>query len=223
MLKKEDSGKFLSKKAYEVSYALWRVASRVKSENFKDAIEDAALGLLESSAVENFSKMQSSSSGIEYLLRFGADVGVIHPENSEVIIAELQNNINPAIAELYNSAKKEAVSLDGIFSENYLPDNENLVDDEIVINESDPEEGRGEFFERTTDNGNGNGVAKSAIRQSAILERIRQNGNCRIKEIQEILPDASERTLRYDLQNLLSQGLIERVGSGGPATHYKAK
>jgi hypothetical protein len=66
-----------------------------------------------------------------------------------------------------------------------------------------------------------NGSLKSAMRQSAILERIRAIGNCRLSDIQAILPDSSERTIRYDLESLVQQNLIERVGTGGRGVYYK--
>ena len=61
------------------------------------------------------------------------------------------------------------------------------------------------------------------IRQKAIIARIRQTGNCRVREIQEIFPELSERTIRYDLQKLVEEGSIERVGNGGPATFYRLR
>jgi hypothetical protein len=82
-----------------------------------------------------------------------------------------------------------------------------------------PESGKNE----SGNDGGINGILKSAIRQSAILERIRQIGNCRMKDIQEILPNASERTLRYDLQTLVEQNLVDRIGSGGPSVFYRVK
>lgn len=60
-------------------------------------------------------------------------------------------------------------------------------------------------------------------RQSAILDKIRQIGNCRLSDIQEILPGLSERTIRYDIEALVQQNLIERVGSGGRGVYYKPK
>ena len=68
-----------------------------------------------------------------------------------------------------------------------------------------------------------NGNVKAEIRQSAILDRIRQFGNCRLNDIQAILPDTSERTLRYDLETLIQKNLIERIGTGGRGTYYQAK
>lgn len=61
------------------------------------------------------------------------------------------------------------------------------------------------------------------IRQSAILGKIRQSSYCRLKDIQDLIPNSSERTLRYDLQKLIDQGSIERVGSGGPSSFYRVR
>ena len=64
------------------------------------------------------------------------------------------------------------------------------------------------------------------VRQSAILEKIKQlsqsGAECGLKELMDAFPDVSDRTLRYDLQKLISQGFIVRVGNRGPNTSYKA-
>ncbi|TSD02778.1 MAG: hypothetical protein Athens071426_386, partial [Parcubacteria group bacterium Athens0714_26] len=83
-------------------------------------------------------------------------------------------------------------------------------------------------------NGNNNLDGGITIRQNTIVEKIRQfntrqsvnndsaiaesNGNetlpqgvCRLKDILILFPEVSERTLRYDLQRLCEQGVIERV------------
>jgi len=62
----------------------------------------------------------------------------------------------------------------------------------------------------------------ATIRQSAIMEKIRQLPNCQLKDLMRSFADVSERTLRYDLQKLFNQGLIERVGAG-PSTYYVIK
>lgn len=64
-----------------------------------------------------------------------------------------------------------------------------------------------------------------AIRQSEIFEKMRQlpDQKMQLKDIIAAFPDVSERTIRYDLQRLCSQGLLERVGPGGPGTHYRIR
>ena len=64
------------------------------------------------------------------------------------------------------------------------------------------------------------------VRQSAILEKIKQlsqsGGECGLKELMAAFPDVSDRTLRYDLQKLIFQGLIVKVGNRGPNTNYRS-
>lgn len=60
-------------------------------------------------------------------------------------------------------------------------------------------------------------------RQKLILEKITAIGNCRLRDIQEILPNTSERTIRYDLRTLVEQGHIDKVGQSGPATYYQIR
>ena len=63
------------------------------------------------------------------------------------------------------------------------------------------------------------------IRQSGKARYSRVSGNPAIaglKDIQDMLPDMSERTIRYDLQTLVEQNLIERIGNAGPLVFYRA-
>lgn len=71
--------------------------------------------------------------------------------------------------------------------------------------------------------GNPANIIKSGNRQIAILDKIRQSGNCKLREIQEVLPDCSERTIRYDLEELIERNLVERIGAGGPAVSYRVR
>ena len=87
-----------------------------------------------------------------------------------------------------------------------------------VLQRDDREETRG-----NAQSGNSANALKSGNRQIAILDRIRQSGNCKLKEIQEILPDCSERTIRYDLEELIERNLVERIGSGGPSVSYRIR
>ena len=231
---------FFIKKAYEICYAIMRIASSVKREGFARRLEENGLLLLEAAASGEFGKISRVSTVVEYLLRLGSDVGFVHPANAETISRELQH-LNSAIAESAsgglvesgNAAKTEEISLEGIFSDQSIIPNPSVIPS--VAKESRDCHASlamtsGDAI-NSLENGNGQrSVAKAAIRQSAILERIRQNVNppdgntgCRLKDIQEVLPSVSERTLRYDLQRLLEQGLVERLGNGGPATSYRIK
>lgn len=220
---------FLSKKAYEICYALFRVTSQVKHPALADHLEKRGLDLLESALSGDSHGASLASRTMEYLLRIGADVNILNSNNVQVIIHEL-GQFNSAIVELEKSAKALPVNLDDVFSKLPMPV-ENRMAAQTVAQESVGEvagqaqsHGASPGFHASGENGgNGNGTVKSVIRKSAILEVIRQNGNCRLKEIQDVLPDTSERTIRYDIQNLIEQGLVERIGNGGPATYYNHK
>lgn len=236
MPRTEDAfGQFVSKKAYEICYALFRVASQVKHPNFADRLEGQGLDLLESAVNNDYRAVSVAVRAVEYLLRIGADVNIVNQSNAQVIIYEL-GQFDSAIAELDKPAEVLPVNLDNIFSQlPVLAENPRMS--RSVINNEGKIEGTAQnqsqnepkpFDAKEQNNGNGNGnnnhgngIVKAAMRKSTILEIIRQNGNCHLKEIQDTLPNVSERTVRYDIQNLIEQGLVERLGNGGPATYYR--
>lgn len=78
-----------------------------------------------------------------------------------------------------------------------------------------------DFFNDREGEKNDDGL-ESTIRQSAILEKIRQIPNCQLRDLMSSFDEVSERTLRYDLQKLFNQGLLERIGAG-PSTCYVIK
>jgi hypothetical protein len=61
------------------------------------------------------------------------------------------------------------------------------------------------------------------VRQELITDKIRQLGRANLKELSARFPGVSERTLRYDLQKLCDQGMIEKIGNSGPGTSYILK
>lgn len=63
----------------------------------------------------------------------------------------------------------------------------------------------------------------SVERQELIARRISELGKAAMKDLIAAFPDVSERTLRYDLQKMNDRQIIERIGSGGPASYYVVK
>lgn len=228
----DNFSQFISKKAYEISYALFRVAFGVKQESFASHLQDRGLSLLESAVGEDYETMLSASKSLEYLLRIGSDINILNNANSDLILNELRQ-LNSAIAESEKSASPLPVDLSDIFSkppalthghEEHARQYEQAIKDTNGVLAVGSDEPLLEASFRNGFNGsNGNGFVKAAMRQSAILERIRQSGNCRLKDLQDYLKETSERTIRYDIQGLLGKGLIERLGNGGPSTYYRAK
>ena len=221
-------GHFFIKKAYEICYALFRIAGNIKKLSFAEHLENQGLILLESVTSSNYEISGSSLVAIEYILKIGVDLGIVHNSNYEVLSLEIKN-LNSAIIEFGNSAKSSEVDIAEIFSKVSISklavnekEEEKIIHNSQTFKDAEKYQINRNIGNTANDNSGGGHNGNSAIRQSAILDRVRQNENCRLKEIQEILPGTSERTIRYDLQGLLEHGLIERIGNGGPATHYRA-
>ncbi|HEX4104195.1 MAG TPA: DeoR family transcriptional regulator [Candidatus Paceibacterota bacterium] len=237
-------------KAYEICYALFRIGAKLQNAAFAESLERQALRLLNEAIDANGAKMQDAATAIGYLVGFGEGIGFIHPGNAETIKTEL-GALSELTVLPVRTGSSEEVSLEDIFSKKQEPlfggggagksasvpangksqsgnaaKNNNAASGNSAIRQPAMRQNEppADLPELKFDNGNGeSGNDNPAMRQTAILEKIRQSGNCRLKEIVELLPDASERTIRYDLQSLVEQNLVERVGSGGPMVFYRPR
>lgn len=204
---------FVNQKAQEISYALIRVSAYVRRMELRQRIERLAFQLLEDTATGSFETALKTSTAVENLVSMGKTIYEIEPTNAKVIIGELNT---------LNSAMRQIAGLDE------LPHLENVFSKLPAVVQDQPEFGNSVAGIEITTNGNGNGNGNglnAAIRQSAILEKIRQSENRQIqlKDIIAAFPEVSERTMRYDLQKLCAQGLLERMGNGGPGSYYALK
>jgi hypothetical protein len=223
------------KKSFEVSYALIRIADTIHPDPFASHFKRFGLESLSATASGNGKRALAALRAVEYLVRLAGSTGVISSRNAEVIAEEtnlLVTHINSAmdapsagdfdISAVFSSADvpyqghgEEVVSsIDSDMApENLVPAEYPSVD----VPPSAPVELRKGGDAHTEIS------ARARIRQSAILDRIRQSGNCRMNELRQSFSDVSERTLRYDLEQLVAAGLVERIGQSGPATSYRAR
>ncbi|HTY39630.1 MAG TPA: DeoR family transcriptional regulator [Candidatus Paceibacterota bacterium] len=228
------------KKAFEITYAIFRVADRVYKPKFGNHLEDFGMELLKSAAFGNETEMRRAAEAIKLALQLGSGAGILNQKNTEIIIREIDGLLSamadgsiknddktipdedlshiftPLRPSEYKTSGKITSASDEIAE---LPDRviQGTKESRVIIDE--PDGSRKDIA-----------VALSAVpgigsqmRQSAILERIREMGECRMKDIQTLLPDTSERTIRYDIQDLIEQNLVERVGSSGPSTYYRLR
>jgi hypothetical protein len=172
--------------------------------------------MLSAAAAEDYAAAERSLRVAECLVKFGGDVGLIGTQNVDVLTREIFA-LDAAIAERKTVAKTDEVNVAEIFSKPEI-----AARSEKPVRDPEPSV---RFHVEPAIRQPANDSATrndSAIRQEAILNRIRQSGNCRLKDIQDVLPNISERTIRYDLQTLLEQNLIERIGNAGPSVFYRA-
>ena len=181
----------------EFVVSLIRIAAYIKRRDLRESLERLSIELVECVNKSEFIEATRILKTIEEIIKIGGMIAEIEPVNASII------------SEKIGFINKQITSIAG------LQEFGNWSD--IRIADSAEEEIGAEKEE------NGN----SAMRQSAIVDKIRQyqSGTERatLKEIMAALPSVSERTVRYDLQKLCAKGVIERVGQGGPSTHYVIK
>lgn len=239
----DKDNKAIRTRAFHISYALIRLSKGVVG-GFSVYFENYALELMDAVVSGDFRGARLVLDSADYALRLASEVGVVGQKNFDIVQREM-GFLEAEFADLDNSAIMPDLDLSGIFVSDTpgdLPaDNfNNTSEDDSAIDYQDafvPEAteisnptieiaGKGYEVDSAISTNSSNQTTNKAnpeIRQAAILDRIRQKGYCRLKDIQESFPDSSERTLRYDLQNLIGQGLVERIGSGGPASFYRVQ
>jgi hypothetical protein len=198
--------RFVLTKSYEVAYALFRLAGPMKEKEFAEPLRASGTALLAAAAAEDYAAAAQSLRVMECLVKFGGDVGMIGTQNVDVLTREIYA-LDAAVAERRTAIKTDEINVAEIFSKPELVEREPVASREVSHAHAP------EIRQASND---------SAIRQATILARIRQSGNCRLKDIQDVLPNISERTIRYDLQTLTEQNLIERIGNAGPSVFYRA-
>lgn len=186
----------------ELVGVLMRLGTAATHKLLREKIDYWSLRLLEDVAQGDFGQAMVDISVLKEVLEFGRGIYEIEPINVEIVLTEL-NKLNAAIRQ-----------------RNPLPD---LPDCFAAYNDNDDQS---KTKDKTTINGGSNDEGENAlntvIRQSSILEKIRQKANCQLRDLMNEFPDVSERTIRYDLQKLFNQRLIGRFGNG-PSTYYVIK
>ena len=206
-----------AKKAYEISYALFRVSGVTKSAELALSFERMGTTLLCAVLDEAWDEALSAVDKSVYFLRLGRDVGVIGHANVSVLEHELER-FKASVKEFRTSSDDlPDLNLGSYFS----PSASGIS---IATKRSDSGNAGKSTRQETRPVADSQNIpANQNDRQDLILKTIKNSGNCRAKDLQDSLPNVSERTLRYDLQKLLERRVIERVGGGGPATFYRMR
>lgn len=186
-------------KTKELIYSLMKSAVSVRNNELKNKINHWSLQLFEYLTLENFEESLKATKILTELISFGKMIYEVEPVNSEILFRELEN-LESAIRQCYGFAGLPNVK-DVFFSDNL---SDTSMSGEVSENESDA-----------------SGGLNTVIRQSSILEKIRYfaNNGCQMKDLMSAFPEVSERTIRYDLQRLLGQGLIARNGNGSSTSY----
>ena len=208
-----------NKKAQEITYVLMRIGFSMRRTEFRARIERLAFDLFESIAVRDFERVLSFASAIEGFVQIGVSLYEIETVNAQSLLHEL--------SVLQSAIRQKYVADELPMNRQSATPPEPIADESATVADSSIAD-----FEPSDEEQSGMVSIASTIRQSAILDKVRHMtardqssfvSGCRMKDLITGFPQVSERTLRYDLQRLLEQGAIERLGSGGSNSFYVIK
>lgn len=214
---------FANQKAQQISLALIKMSVQVRRVDFRSRLERIAFQLLEDVAGDRLEPALRDLDIIKSFVELGKAIYQIEPINAKILLQEsdiLISAIRQTIG--IDLGNGEQVNIESIFSKPpAIPQAENTNNDHRNnLLEPFATDSTGAPKTNSIDsNNNGNGI-NGTIRQSAILDKIRQSGKAGLRDILILFPEISERTIRYDLQKLCNQGVLDRIGNGGPATYY---
>lgn len=211
-MKTDELSGFAGRKAFEIAYAAYRLSAYHKNKTIAGFMEQDALALMHSVFEEDFIDARLKIRALEYTVRLGVDTGIINGNAGNMLIAEL-SGLQTAISK-FNPGNE--IDVRAIFKR------QAIVQNRVSSRDVPRSDAKFPAIGIDTNGKIENGIdAKGKERQEAIVNFIRQNGNCRLKDIQEGMAGVSERTIRYDMQRLVEKKVIERVGGGGPFSFYR--
>lgn len=186
--------------AHDIAFAVFRVAGLAKNLKLKISLEDAAVNLISDLNRPTVDKLA-------LFIKLAVSVGEMKPANADILKRELCK-LNEEIYRLM-IGEREDINLEKFFSE---------TSKTITFgNESGNESGNNAATGKVGKTGN-----QVMDRQASMVEFMHNfPDDCRMKNILAAFPKVSERTLRNDIQNLISEGTVERMGNSGPNTSFK--
>lgn len=213
----------LSQKAHDISFAVFRVATLIKNNKLRRELEDAATDLIaryEDAANPSIKyHVADPIDRLDRLVAIAESTKEMKTVNSQVLRREL-NNLQTAIGAVSSGSSDDGVHANGniedINIEDMFPSVENTED---AIGAS--VQGLGASESKLNPKPYNTLTHTISDRQTAILAAIRGIQFCRLRNIMDKMPQISERTIRNDIQMLISTGLVQRIGGGGPASYFQ--
>lgn len=178
------------------------------NENNNPAMDSAV-----NSAIEDNLEVDSAINNPAMILESDSAINL---NNNSAIDSAIDSEKDSAMNSAIDSATDSAIDNSAIEYHKNLQDKENGFAHigEIISQEKD------QNFKKSN---NKNDNSETIVRRSVFFDKIRYFDEFKLKDLEEIFPELSERTIRYYLSDLINKGLIERRGNSGPNVLYKVK
>lgn len=211
-----------TKKAFELSYALLRLAEFTRDQELCSRLSIFAHQLLEVFSNQEYQRAENLIEKIGWFIHLWTELSLIPKHLGESLLQEL--------GEIKKLAFEAHSRVEPSNFKDLLPDSNEPLFSTPSVSKDFPAKQKKEHISSLPDK---KSVSRSSYhydsskRQEAIIDFFRSRATssntlpvCRIKDVQDKFSDVSERTLRYDLQKLVEENLLERVGAG-PMSAYR--
>lgn len=216
----------MDKLPLQIAQALFRVCSYIKQKDLRGRIEAHSVYLLEASTASDFDGVKRAIATLEKLVFLGEEVGEIQYHHGQILHGQFANLKN-LLDKTLEQARVELAIAD-IFTGDYEKYGKsgntnpatpgNVANRVVEMRVSQNDAAKNSHFHYPA-----SGNTWQLERQELIAQKVKECGKAAMKDLIAAFPDVSERTLRYDLQNLCGRQIVERIGNGGPASYYVIK
>lgn len=213
------------RKSQELSFALLRVAGHIRRFELRRTIERLSYHLLENISYQNPEMSLSTIDALRNFVVLGKNIYEVETVNAKILERELEHLSNMVKEQLGLSTLPD---LETMFTKDIQVRREaqkkpqpkaepvEVLIDEAEVEAAIKEYGNEEIPEmRKEERGN-------EERKAKIIEAISSSNDKKLNfgDIANLFPEVSDRTIRYDLHSLVSEGRVVRQGSGGPGNFY---
>lgn len=223
-----------SQEVYRLSYAIFRAVESVRQEDIKREIESSCICLITDVFSGKEIKAAEDLVVLRTLIAFANDTGFMGYKTR----ISLLEKVGLLEDELKGGAQTET-DVDDLLRLIVPPPISVFSGSKIVGKNSERDGGLGVQED--------NGAVSSAIRQNVefgnpasscfaessvikddsynrrdrVFTEVAKKEVCFLRDLLSCFPDYSERTIRYDLEALIRDRRIEKIGSSGPGTFYR--
>ncbi|PIR04967.1 MAG: hypothetical protein COV57_01620 [Candidatus Liptonbacteria bacterium CG11_big_fil_rev_8_21_14_0_20_35_14] len=226
-----------------LSYVLFRVAETIENDYLRDRIKMRSIDLIESSMLRSSEEFLNHSGILRQLVSLAYKLNHITEKNKNIIVDKIYDFEYVLIPEERGSFNAETVftsySEPEVVDDDFdiaLNEEEEVFEDEIVEEDTSIIKENNSAINNSAksdidlpnddvakeDEDSDRKRSKADVRRDLVLEKVKKEGICFIRDLMASFPDYSERTLRYDLESLIEEGKIEKIGNSGPGTFYRS-
>lgn len=241
-LNSDNQKEFINRRSFEIAWAVFRCAFLVSQPRLKEELENRAV------EITAFPGEKSRLGSLENLILLAEAVGEIRTLDAKILFRELaglkkaidkeekiirqEKEDNSAIGDIFAALPPAPTGRQAVQSADFINESVKIFSNntektsklkefgKILDNPAKPVNNSAKAVDNSANLPNS--ARNQEVRQNLILKKVAETGSATTKDLLADFPYLSERTIRAYLQRLCEAGLLERVGTSGPGSYYRA-